>query len=1031
MKNNIANFNVKNFLKILIVFAICFLTVLLFQPSIYDIINKGSKQDADSQILNIETYESIFNKSCKYNLEDAERIIENSIYKDKSVLRILSTDAVEFTYTDVKCFSRIRYSYEDKGIFYYFYQPLPRRTLVFLIYFLLIELAIVTNKFKQPFEQIKSRVLNFSGFKRVFIGIAIAFFGLSSFMFFYNKIPQIESDISFLNSRFLSIAKPQQLYNESLTMPIFDKSCKYSPSSAFNALENNGFNLQNISIKPYFEKGILNPVAIDFTNFKCWDRIVGATYSQGTKVDVNEKIILYTNPFPRSLVWLLSFLVLFLSFRIQDVLYKSDTKFNAPFYIPNFLINNFHYLLLIITLYQFFTFNTYLPGYQLAFRPLYTVFILGSLYLSYLFLRDASNEKYIIIVSCILIVSSYSYLLFKGVSINEMFTDVDVYQSQLPISILQFEQIKSFGDMFTWNSNLGAGYQLSGQYASDSMIRQFLFSVSPNFNFATNLYFYFHMILGMFIMTLFLKEIGFSSFSSTLGSYIFFTSNQIITWATFLHYPAFILSFSMILFGIIKSKKSPILSSLTIILGFYISSTGAHLQNLFFLYIYFFGFVFITYFFKSLKDKIEYKFLFLSVFISGLVSTYYTMPFFDLLNNLGDREGVDRAMYMITDNLIGFFNNRLLLDSKDVIANYSINLQLFISTLLLFVLLGIRTNNKEIEKFSIVSFLIIYFFSTDNPIQNFVVDAIPGLSLVSNWQRTAPFLIFAVIIYLISKVDTFLTIQNKKSVYLTILFAVFLSSVTRINAFYNVDIQGLRSSYLYSHVQDLKITSSKINIKSENSRILSVCNYNEHLHITPDATLIINNDLYWAGLYESFPNIYFTNKFKTISKTFPGSSGGRYYTHIREDDLIIENLNNLNIEYLLARKDNCEFDKSNLIKIDEFNNYEIYQNLDVEPIIHLGQKNNSFITPDNIERINPELIRVEIKENDAEETLYINEIYSQFWQASINNTDVQINNNNGFMSINLIPGDNEVVLRFNNKNLNTNLKSLISFFRES
>ena len=89
------------------------------------------------------------------------------------------------------------------------------------------------------------------------------------------------------------------------------------------------------------------------------------------------------------------------------------------------------------------------------------------------------------------------------------------------------------------------------------------------------------------------------------------------------------------------------------------------------------------------------------------------------------------------------------------------------------------------------------------------------------------------------------------------------------------------------------------------------------------------------------------------------------------------------------------------------------------------------MTPDNIERINPELIRVEIKENDAEETLYINEIYSQFWQASINNEDVQINNNNGFMSINLVPGDNEVVLRFNNKNLNTNLKSLISFFRES
>jgi len=1020
----------KNFLisvrKVTIYSLLIVFIVLLFQPDLYNNLYLNNRTNVEYENLNLKNYEDILNSECKYTQKEAENMIRNSEFKNNSELRILSVDAVEFTYTNFSCFSKISYSDVDGKLIYYV-QPFPRRTILFLIYTLLILNAVLSKQFKVPFEQSKKHVIEFSGYKKVLVGFSIAFFGLCSFMFFYNKVPQIDSDIAFLNSRFLSVSKPQQLYNEPLTMPIFDKTCKYSPRTAFEALENNGFNLQNVSINPYFEKGVLNPVAIDYTNFKCWDRIVGSTYSQGTKVDINDEIILYINPYPRLFILFLSFLVLFLIFRIQEIFYRSGTKFIAPFYIPNVVINNFHFFILIITLYQFFQFNTYLPGYYLAYEAIYIAFLIGSIYLAYKLMNEASKEKYIIVASSILIISSYSYLLFQGVSINEVFTDVDVYQSQLPISILQFEQVKSFGDIYTWNSNLGAGFQLSGQYASDSLIRRLIFAISPNFNFASNLYFYFHMILGMFLMTLFLKEIGFTNFSSILGAYVFFTSNQIITWSPFLHYPAFILSFSMILYGIITSKRRPLVSTLLIMLGFYVSSTGAHLQNLVFLYIYFFGFVFIAYFFKDLRKKIRYKFLFLSATLSGLISSYFVLPFFDLLNNLGDRGGVDKAKYIITDNLVSFVNNRLLLDSKDVIGNYSINLQLFISTLLVFVVLSIKTNNKVVEKFSIVSFLVIYFFSTDNPIQNFFVDAIPGLSLISNWQRTAPFLIFALVVYLFSKVDTYITIQNKKSVYIIILFSVFLSSVTRINAFYNVEIEGLRSSYLYSHVQDLKNISSTVDIKSENSRIMSICNYNEHLHITPDATLLINNKLFWTGLYESFPNYYFTNKFKSISKTFPGSAGGRYYTHIRDDEINAENLNNLNIEYILARKNNCNFDKTNLINIKNLDNYEIYQNINVEPIIHLGQKNNSFVTPNSIERVNPELIKVTSYANTENMTLYFNEIYSQLWKARINNVEVQIINNDGFMAINLIPGKNEIVLQFNNKDLKTNIESLISF----
>ena len=115
------------------------------------------------------------------------------------------------------------------------------------------------------------------------------------------------------------------------------------------------------------------------------------------------------------------------------------------------------------------------------------------------------------------------------------------------------------------------------------------------------------------------------------------------------------------------------LSSLLIILSFYISATGAHLQNLVFLFIYLIGFLILAYFFKELRDKISYKFLSFPILISGILSLYLIMPFFELLNNLGDRVGTDNAKYFMADDLVNFVNSRILLDSGKVISNYSIN----------------------------------------------------------------------------------------------------------------------------------------------------------------------------------------------------------------------------------------------------------------------------------------------------------------------------------------------------------------------
>ena len=62
----------------------------------------------------------------------------------------------------------------------------------------------------------------------------------------------------------------------------------------------------------------------------------------------------------------------------------------------------------------------------------------------------------------------------------------------------------------------------------------------------------------------------------------------------------------------------------------------------------------------------------------------------------------------------------------------------------------------------------------------------------------------------------------------------------------------------------LKQLNEKLSFDNYNTRIMSI------LMITNTfndfgSTLLFNNDLYWAGLYASFPNTQYNNKFKFIS----------------------------------------------------------------------------------------------------------------------------------------------------------------------
>ena len=123
----------------------------------------------------------------------------------------------------------------------------------------------------------------------------------------------------------------------------------------------------------------------------------------------------------------------------------------------------------------------------------------------------------------------------------------------------------------------------------------------------------------------------------------------------------------------------------------------------------------------------------------------------------------------------------------------------------------------------------------------------------------------------------------------------------------------------------------------------------------------------------------------------------------------------------------CEFDKNNFIKLKDFDNYEIYQKLSYVPIINLGIKNDEYLIPDEINRKNPELIEIDIKNFEEDGYLYFNEIYSAYWNVYVNSKKAELINNDGFMSVKINKGNSQVVFIFDNRDLNQNIKSLNKF----
>ena len=691
------------------------------------------------------------------------------------------------------------------------------------------------------------------------------------------------------------------------------------------------------------------------------------------------------------------------------------------------VVKNYYFILLFLSLFLFLRYFNYINEFRNIFTVTNILLFLVIIFIGDWLIKNSQSKLSYFIISTLFSITAYSNLLVNRLSISEMFTDIDIFQYQYPLTIFQFNQIKAFGDLLPWNPYVGAGLVMEGQTATNYIVRETIFSISPSITLATNLYFYFHIIFTMYVLILFFKKLNFTNFVSVIGSFLFITSNQVITWSPFIHYPAFLLSFAILNLALVSSKSSMVRTSILMATSLYICSSGGHLQNLFYLYIYLFVFIFISRFkIFSLKEVVDLKNNLVSIIVGSFIALYFVLPFIDSVNNVGDRSDFIIPTYLKLEHLQNFFNGRVLDPQNNLIWDYDINLQLFISTAIIFSFLIFKSEKFYLEKFVSVLFVIFCLISFESPLQNLFIQRVPGLSLVSNWQRVGPFLIFCLVIYICCKMEEYLKNNNKKIVFTVVLLSVFLSSFTRINIFYNIEVP-FRSSDLHSRYVELKKIGNELSdLQTDNSRILSICNETKNLPMVELSTLFINSEFYWAGLYESFPNKYYIEKISSISSTFPGDSGGRYYTHVKGDSIDFNNLSNLNVEYVIVPKD-CDIKSNQLFLVQELDEYFLYQNSKNEPIINLGITNGKYTVPFVVDRISHIEIYIETSQKNTSEYLYFNEIYNHSWSAQVNGQESAVVNNDGFMKVKIKKGENEIIFKFNNKVLSRNLESLGKF----
>ena len=141
------------------------LAILLVRPELHTDLFSNVDDDLVLPTLNENTYADIFNQSCNYNKNEAEIVINNSSFKNRAELRLLDNTYIQFSYTSFKCFSKIKYANEIDGVLYYYLQPIPKITILFLILFIVFIISYLNNKFTFKIAEQKNMFLIYQNLK--------------------------------------------------------------------------------------------------------------------------------------------------------------------------------------------------------------------------------------------------------------------------------------------------------------------------------------------------------------------------------------------------------------------------------------------------------------------------------------------------------------------------------------------------------------------------------------------------------------------------------------------------------------------------------------------------------------------------------------------------------------------------------------------------------------------------------------------------------------------------------------------------
>ena len=280
---------------------------------------------------------------------------------------------------------------------------------------------------------------------------------------FYQSIPQFEQDVRFIPNKFNSLIEPKNVFLAEYQVPKFDGQCLFSRQGALLALQNNSFNPDNIEFVKYVPD-TMNPFFFMITQLQCWDRVVGSSYQQGTILNSSDKIILSYYPFPRTQFLILSFIL----FSFISGFYKLVQSFYNKFY------NKFHIFIFFLTIFGIFEMIMNNENNLLFYSSRHLLFAIFFFVISFLFLIKETKLS-IIIFSLSSSIFNYLAIFVQKTSISKIFTDTDVYMSQLPISYLQYNQAKLYSTFYTWNPYFGAGYELDGQYATKLCVKKTYF----------------------------------------------------------------------------------------------------------------------------------------------------------------------------------------------------------------------------------------------------------------------------------------------------------------------------------------------------------------------------------------------------------------------------------------------------------------------------------------------------------------------------------------------------------------------------